>query len=188
MVPVGGSVIYSHNKKGLVESINKFYPGRASGGPIIDLFLTFLEMGQENLKRLVKERKENYEYLKQHLSKLLDTYNERILETKNNKISMACTLTTLNAKVFTPHGLSPTFFGSYLFSRRVSGIRVVAQSLNPSKINTETFRNYGSHSEAYPNLPYFTAAASIGQTKREIDVFIQRLDEAFKYFYKQDAR
>jgi len=30
----------------------------------MDLFLTFLEMGQENLKRLVKERKENFEYLK----------------------------------------------------------------------------------------------------------------------------
>lgn len=138
----------------------------------MDLFLTFLEMGQENLKRLVKERKENYDYLKQHLSKLLETYGERILSTKNNKISMACTLTTLNTKVFTPHGLSPTFFGSYLFSRRVSGIRVVAQTAASSKINTETFKNYGSHSEAYPNLPYFTAAASIGQSKREIDVFI----------------
>lgn len=136
----------------------------------------------------MKERKENYEYLKQHLTKLLETYNERILETKNNKISMACTLATLNAKVFTPHGVSPTFFGSYLFSRRVSGIRVVALSPNPSKINTENFKNYGSHSEAYPHLPYFTAAASIGQSKLEIDVFIQRLDEAFKYFYKQDAR
>jgi O-phospho-L-seryl-tRNASec:L-selenocysteinyl-tRNA synthase len=42
MVPVGGSVIYSHKKKDLIDKINKFYPGRASGGPIIDLFLTFL--------------------------------------------------------------------------------------------------------------------------------------------------
>lgn len=42
MVPVGGSVIYSHVKNGLVQKINKFYPGRASGGPILDLFLTFL--------------------------------------------------------------------------------------------------------------------------------------------------
>lgn len=64
----------------------------------------------------------------------------------------------------------------------------MAPSPTQSKINTETFTNYGSHSEEYPNLPYFTAAASIGQSKREIDVFIQRLDEAFKYFYKQDAR
>ena len=42
MVPVGGSVIYSAKKKDLVEKINKFYPGRASGGPTLDLFLTFL--------------------------------------------------------------------------------------------------------------------------------------------------
>lgn len=50
MVPVGGSVIYSAQKKGLVEKINKFYPGRASGGPTLDLFLTFLQMGQATLK------------------------------------------------------------------------------------------------------------------------------------------
>jgi len=42
MVPVGGSVIYSAKKKDLVEKINKLYPGRASGGPTLDLFLTFL--------------------------------------------------------------------------------------------------------------------------------------------------
>ena len=45
MVPVGGSVIYSHKKLDLIEKINNFYPGRAAGGPIMDLFLTFLEMG-----------------------------------------------------------------------------------------------------------------------------------------------
>lgn len=42
MVPVGGSVIYSQKKKDLVDKINKFYPGRASSGPILDLFITFL--------------------------------------------------------------------------------------------------------------------------------------------------
>lgn len=45
MVPVGGSVIYSHKKKDLIEKINKFYPGRASAGPTLDLFITFLQMG-----------------------------------------------------------------------------------------------------------------------------------------------
>ena len=34
MVPVGGSIIYGPKKKGLVEKINNFYPGRASGAPI----------------------------------------------------------------------------------------------------------------------------------------------------------
>ena len=45
-----------------------------------------------------------------------------------------------------------------------------------------SFVNYGSHAENYPNLPFFTAAASIGQTQREIDLFITRLDDAFTKF------
>jgi O-phospho-L-seryl-tRNASec:L-selenocysteinyl-tRNA synthase len=133
MVPVGGSVIYSHKKHDLIEKINNFYPGRASNGPIMDLFLTFLEMGQVTLKSLIKERKENYDYLKNQLTEAMSFYGERCLETKNNKISVATTLTALHLKVFEPHGISPTFFGSYLFSRRVSGVRVVYTS--KSKIN-----------------------------------------------------
>ena len=42
MVPVGGSIIFAPVKKHLVEKINKFYPGRASAGPLMDLFLTYL--------------------------------------------------------------------------------------------------------------------------------------------------
>jgi O-phospho-L-seryl-tRNASec:L-selenocysteinyl-tRNA synthase len=133
MVPVGGSVIYSHKKHDLIEKINNFYPGRASNGPIMDLFLTFLEMGQTTMKNLLKERKENFEYLKKQLTEAMHLYGERCLETKNNKISIPTTLTNLHTKVFEPHGISPTFFGSYLFSRRVSGVRVVFTS--QTKIN-----------------------------------------------------
>ena len=53
MVPVGGSIIYSPKKKDLVEKINKFYPGRASSSPLMDLFLTFLQCGETNLKSLL---------------------------------------------------------------------------------------------------------------------------------------
>jgi hypothetical protein len=35
-------------------------------------------------------------------------------------------------------------------------------------------------------LPYFTAAASVGQTKEDIDLFISKLREAFEHFLKQD--
>ncbi len=179
-------MIYSHKKHDLIEKINNFYPGRASNGSIMDLFLTFLEMGQVTMKSLVKERKENYEYLKAQLTESMKPYGERCLETKNNKISIATTLTTLHAKVFEPHSISPTFFGSYLFSRRVSGVRVVYTST--SKINDQHFTNYGSHSHAYPHLPYFTAAASIGQTKADIDLFIIRIREAFEHFMKQEPK
>jgi O-phospho-L-seryl-tRNASec:L-selenocysteinyl-tRNA synthase len=54
MVPVGGSVIYAPKKKDLVDKINKFYPGRASLSPILDLFLTFLQLGHQTLKDILK--------------------------------------------------------------------------------------------------------------------------------------
>jgi len=50
----------------------------------------------------MKERKENYDYLKKELTSSLALYGERCLETKNNKISIACTLKNLNEKVFAP--------------------------------------------------------------------------------------
>ena len=34
-------------------------------------------------------------------------------------------------------------------------------------------------------MPFFTAAAAIGQTKAEIDLFISRLDDAFSKFLAQ---
>lgn len=45
MVPVGGSVIYSYDKPTL-KKVSELYPGRASAGPILDLFITFLSMGK----------------------------------------------------------------------------------------------------------------------------------------------
>ena len=86
MVPVGGSIVYGWNKKGIIEKINKNYPGRASNSAVIDLFLTFVEMGQDKLKELLKERKENFKYLFSKLEEVLSKYGERVLISKHNKI------------------------------------------------------------------------------------------------------
>ncbi|CAI2368545.1 unnamed protein product [Moneuplotes crassus] len=171
MVPVGGSIIYGPKKKDIVEKVNKNYPGRASGSAVIDLFLTLLQMGEDNLRALLKERKENFKYLFENIQTVLEKYGERVLISKNNKISMACTLKNL------PDGYDPTFFGSYMFSRRVSGLRVL--KAGPEKeVGGVKFKNYGSHSDNYSHLPFFTVAAAIGGTQKEIDVFLKRLDEA----------
>ena len=85
-------------------------------------------MGESNLRRLLYERKQNYAYLKERLSAVAEKHGERVLEIPNNKISMACSLTNLNETVFKPNGIKATYFGSYLFSRRVSGVRVVDSS------------------------------------------------------------
>ena len=130
MVPVGGSIIYSpqgpktKDGVGIIEKINRNYPGRASAGPIHDLFITYLEMGETNLKKLLIQRKENYNFLLEELTILMKKYGESVLINKNNKISIASTLIKLNDQIFKPNGIDASFFGSYLFHRRVSGVRV----------------------------------------------------------------
>ena len=51
MVPVGGSFVFS-NQKELLEKVSAKYPGRASGSPVVDLFITLLSMGKEHIHRL----------------------------------------------------------------------------------------------------------------------------------------
>ena len=77
-------------------------------------------MGSENYKRLVAERKECFEYLKQQLQKVAEEFNERVLETPNNPISMGLTLKHLGHD--TKH---ITQVGSMLFVKLVSGARFV---------------------------------------------------------------
>lgn len=149
-------------------------------------------MGEPTLRELLKQRKANYTYLHEKLTDLLAKHGERILVTKNNKISIAATLTNLNEKVFLPNNINATFFGSYLFHRRVSGVRVCASSDGKKSTfgngdhNKTSFANYGTHCDVYPCLPYFTSASAIGQKQTEIDTYIIRLDEAFKHFYSAD--
>ena len=59
MTPVGGAVVFSSNKKQMIE-FAQFYPGRASSSPIIDLFCNLMSMGKSGLKVLIKERKEGW--------------------------------------------------------------------------------------------------------------------------------
>ena len=80
------------------------------------------------MRRLLSERKQNYTYLKEKLTAVAEKHGERVLAVPGNKISMACSLTNLNETVFKPNGVKATYFGSYLFSRRVSGVRVVDNS------------------------------------------------------------
>ena len=144
-------------------------------------------MGETTLKSLLTERKSNFKYLKEQLTSVATKHGEKVLNVNNNRISMACTLKSLNERVFQPNNISVTFFGSYLFSRRVSGVRVCTDSNGQlTKFGASyEFLNYGTHAQNYPHLPYFTSASAIGQTKLEIDIYISRLDEAFAKFESQ---
>ena len=45
-------------------------------------------MGTSGYKKLTDERKENFKKLKEEMTKLAEKYGERILEVKNNPISI----------------------------------------------------------------------------------------------------
>ena len=71
------------------------------------------------------------------------------------------------------------------FFSPISLFRVVA----PGKNNTVSgiqFINYGSHSNEYP-CAYMTAAAAIGMTKNDVDLFITRLDKVMTKFNSEKS-
>ncbi|CAG2232952.1 SEPSECS [Mytilus edulis] len=176
MVPVGGSIIAGFDAK-LIESISKAYPGRASATPTMDMFITFLSMGSQKYKDLLKERKENYQYLASKLSEVASKHGERLLQTPHNGISMGMSLSSVIVK----DDKDVTEIGSMLFTRFVSGTRVISNSSTDSTINGLKITNFGAHCDKY-NCPYLTAAASIGMTRTDVDTFITRLDKVLKKY------
>merc|ERR1719193_315827 len=93
MVPVGGAIIAGFDTN-LIAKIAKTYPGRASASPLIDLVITLLSMGKDTYSRLLKERKENYAYLKSCLEKCAIRHGETLLDVPGNPISMAVSLSS----------------------------------------------------------------------------------------------
>jgi len=127
MVPVGGAIIAGFDKA-FIEEIGKIYPGRASGTPSMDLLITLLSLGAKKYKSLLDERKQMFSYLQSQLSDCASKHGERLLLTKNNPVSLGMTLTIKDDS----NGVKATEVGSMLFTRFVSGTRVVA----PGKTNT----------------------------------------------------
>ncbi len=76
-----------------------------------------------------------------------------------------------------------SMLGSMLFSRFVSGTRVVTTTGSKSVAGL-SFPGYGAHADAY-TVPYITAAAAMGMQKSEVDTFVQRLQSVIDEFRKQ---
>lgn len=77
---------------------------------------------------------------------------------------------------------SSTAFGAALFRKCVSGTRVVHPA-TVARFGALELRGFGSGFSQFPHA-YMTAAAALGVTREEIDVFIHRLDHVFRKFYK----
>lgn len=155
MVPVGGSLIFSQRPQ-LIKQISEKYPGRACSSPIVDLFITLLEMGKTGIKRLYKERKENFKYMTEKAQTVMQRLGERVLETRDNSISLGLTLGNILKDQ------DPVELGSMLYSKKVMGHRILTSKDEAQKLCGNTFMNYGSHHQHYPFLPYMTIACAIG--------------------------
>ncbi|XP_052003790.1 O-phosphoseryl-tRNA(Sec) selenium transferase [Xyrauchen texanus] len=178
MVPVGGAIIAGFDED-LIKEISKMYPGRASASPSLDVLITLLSLGASGYKKLLTERKELYSHLAQEVKALAERHGERLLHTPHNPISLAMSLNHLK----TCSDQAVTQLGSMLFTRQVSGARVVPLGVEQT-VSGHTFRGFMSHSDAYP-CPYLNAASAIGITKEDISLCMKRLDKCLKSLRKE---
>ena len=183
MVPVGGAIVLSP-KTSIIKDIGKVYPGRANASPILDLFITLLSMGISGYQTLLKKRQMLVEYFQEKMLEVADKYGERLLDTKGNTISYGMTLEKLADGESSSKQIS--YFGSMLFTRSISGTRVVPRGQKKT-IAGEDFVGFGSSTASY-HVSYLTAACAIGVTEQEIDDFIHRLDKALKDFHAKKAK
>lgn len=148
--------------------------------PILDLFITLLSMGSVTWKEILRQRKESFSYLREELSDLAHRHETRLLDVKRNDISLAMSLDpfdSLDSKKI-------SFLGSMLFSRFVSGTRVVPKGTKSTPVSgMPTMEGWMSHSHDFP-VAYMTAAGAVGLTKDEVDEFISRLDKVLVDFKK----
>ena len=170
LVPVGGSIIASGNQH-FIDSLGQTYPGRASATPALDTFITLLHLGWSGYKQLLTNRVANFTYLKQQLLNIAQKHDERVLVTPHNQISMSITLSSL----LNLDSSNITSLGSMLFTRFVSGTRVIPYPGNSKTIGGYEFKSFGAHCDDYL-CGYLTCAAGLGLTINEIDVFIKKLD------------
>ena len=87
MMPVGGAIVASTDEQ-LLKRVAQFYPGRASFSQTLDVLITLLSMGSETYRRFLSERKECFQYLGTQLTQIAQKYNEKVLQTSANPISL----------------------------------------------------------------------------------------------------
>lgn len=72
---------------------------------------------------------------------------------------------------------SATVLGAMLWQRHVSGVRLICRDKTQSVAGIQ-FHGYGSSCDDYPH-DYMTAAAALGASRRDIDVFIEKVKKCW---------
>ncbi|KAG2763157.1 O-phosphoseryl-tRNA(Sec) selenium transferase [Phytophthora cactorum] len=174
MVPVGGAIVCSASRD-VVDRVAKFYPGRASATPTLDFFITMLQMGKSGYRRLLQERKQLAAYMREKLDAFAIEEGERVLHVSSNEISFALTLGSFCSEVMEKQEKSRrlTLLGAMLFSRGVSGARVVS-CLDHKTIAGHEFNSFGAHFDGFP-VAYATFACALGMRHDEVDLLVTKL-------------
>ena len=168
LVPVGGALVFSPHAAS-VSRVSKCYPGRASLTPVLDLFVSLMGMGEAGLRELLAGRRAAAAALRSCLERVSGAApgGVRLLSTPGSAISYALSL---------PPGTPPTratFLGSMLFSRGVSGARVVDPGC-VEVVDGVRLVGWGAHTPAY-GAPYLTLAAALGMRVEDVGVLEDRL-------------
>ncbi|CAI4223519.1 unnamed protein product [Auanema sp. JU1783] len=175
-VPVGGAII-AVCKKNSLNNIAEFYPGRASAVPSRDFVLTMLHQGIKGLMNTFETQQQLFHKMKRELRSFAELIGECVYEVDDNQISLAMTLSSISAE-------DQTLFGSVLFSRGITGARVVASTTTASAIAGEEFLNFGSHtSELHGG--YLNIACGVGMSDDELDNLFAKLRNTYFKFLKQ---
>jgi O-phospho-L-seryl-tRNASec:L-selenocysteinyl-tRNA synthase len=190
MVPVGGAIVISPDKE-KIKKLSAQYPGRANMSPIMDVLITLLAMGEKGFKTILEQRNIVNKVLIDGLQVMATTYGEVLMVTPRNSISTAVSLKGLDAisasfEGNTNSNKGPTFLGSMLFQRGISGCRVVPKLGEIKRVEGYEFVDWGSH---YNNTPYsyFTAACAVGTTIDDVNIFLQRLGKVVLKLYPASA-
>jgi len=189
----GGAIVLSPTK-GIIDNIGKIYAGRASSSPILDLFITLLSMGMAGYQRLLQNRTNLLDSFKCRLAQVAERHGERLLQCPSNTISFGITLDDLSRRQSQADESEEDYlksiesdisgFGSVLFSRCVSGTRVVPRGVTKTMGKSQKFAGFGSSHDKFPHA-YMTAACAIGLSGAEVDDFFKRLDRAFVQYKKK---
>ncbi|KAK1736915.1 O-phosphoseryl-tRNA(Sec) selenium transferase [Skeletonema marinoi] len=181
LVPVGGALILSPNDQ-VIACISKNYPGRASASPVVDLFITLLSMGLNGYKGILEERRRLVDVFRVKFDALAKKFGERLLDCPRNTISFGITLDNLviGTDDDKKKNVQITKFGSMLFTRCISGTRIVPTK-ETKTISGHTFQGFGSSYDDYPHS-YMTAACAVGMGEEEMMEFFERLERCWREY------
>lgn len=217
MVPVGGAVLASpKNRPELTQRVNSLYPGRAAMSPLLDIFVTLLQLGADGWKEKLEERERLMQYTRDALQRIAHALGERVIATPGNPISMAMTLNTLKIETVetgrrngsdcdvgpnelqesTPSGVQKNPFGpgkaagspTFLGSMLFTRMASGSRVYVPGKMQEVSGIKFGSYgaSSDLYKVPYVTVAAAIGGSTEEVDEFLRRLYTCMLEFRKRN--